>query len=97
MSEDSGAIFQVGDEVIWWKQIPGGDYAYPVLATVLKITAKRVQIEGDDDGRIVKRYVVAANLEKTGRFAAGPTIHGETGAVSGLHLQLHGDQRPPAQ
>ena len=35
-------------------------------ATVLKVTAKRVQIEGDDDGRIVRRYVMAANLEKPG-------------------------------
>lgn len=41
--------FQPGDQVIWWKQIPGGDYAYSVPATVLKVTAKRVHIQGDDD------------------------------------------------
>ena len=66
MSQESGIVFQPGDQVIWWKQIPGGDYAYPVPATVLKVTAKRVQIQGDDDGQIVQRYIMAANLERPG-------------------------------
>ena len=35
----------------WWKRIPGGDYVYPVQATVLALTAKRVKIEVDDDGK----------------------------------------------
>ena len=39
--------------MIWWKRIPGGDYVYPVQATVLVLTAKRVKIEADDDGEIV--------------------------------------------
>jgi hypothetical protein len=25
---------QPGDRVIWWKRIPGGDYVYPVRASV---------------------------------------------------------------
>ena len=29
---------QPGDQVIWWKRIPGGDYVYPVQATVLSVT-----------------------------------------------------------
>src|SRR5207248_9371890 len=40
---------QPDDKVIWWKRIPGGDYVYPVQATVLALTAKRVKIEADDD------------------------------------------------
>src|SRR5215471_11500690 len=48
---------QPGDRVIWWKGIPGGDYVYPVQATVLALTAKRVKIEADDDGQIVTRHV----------------------------------------
>jgi hypothetical protein len=43
-------VLQPGDKVIWWKRIPGGDYVYPVEATVLALTAKRVKIEADDDG-----------------------------------------------
>jgi hypothetical protein len=41
---------QPGDKVIWWKRIPGGDYVYPVEATVLAFTEKRMKIEADDDG-----------------------------------------------
>jgi hypothetical protein len=53
---------QPGDRVIWWKRIPGGDYVYPVQATVLALTAKRVKIEADDDGDIVIRYVPLVRL-----------------------------------
>ena len=56
--------FQAGERVIWWKQIPGGGYAYPVAATVLKVTAKRVQIAGEDDGQVVKRSVTPESLQK---------------------------------
>src|SRR5213594_1827881 len=35
-------VLQPGDKAIWWKRIPGGDYVYPVEATVLALTAKRV-------------------------------------------------------
>src|SRR5712691_7568894 len=47
---------QPGDKVTWWKRMAGGDYVYPVQATVLAVTAKQVKIEVDDDGKIVLRY-----------------------------------------
>ena len=53
-----------GDRVIWWKRIPGGDYVYPIQATVLGLTAKRVKIEADDDGDIVVRYVPRESLQR---------------------------------
>lgn len=55
---------QPGDTVIWWKRIPGGDYVYPVQATVLTVTAKRVKIAAEDDGKRVIRYVPAQNLQR---------------------------------
>ena len=57
---------QPGNRVIWWKRIPGGDYVYPVQATVLALTAKRVKIEADDDGDIVVRYVPRESLQRQG-------------------------------
>ena len=57
---------QPGDKVIWWKRIPGGDYVYPVQATMLALTAKRVKIEADDDGDIVVRYVPLESLQRQG-------------------------------
>ena len=98
MTDKPDDILQPGDEVIWWKRIPGGDYAYPVLATVLKVTAKRVQIEGDDDGRIVKRFVMAENLEKPGvpqparQFT---TKHGQYLAFIYNYTAING--RPPSE
>ena len=59
-----GEALQPGDQVIWWKRIPGGDYVYPVQATVLAVTAKRVKIEANDDGEIVTRYVPAQSLQR---------------------------------
>lgn len=56
--------FKKGDKVVWLKRIPGGDYVYPVRATVLAITAKRVKIEADDDGQIVVRYVPPESLQR---------------------------------
>ena len=55
---------QPGDKVTWWKRIPGCDYVYPVQATVLALTAKRVKIEADDDGEIVIRYVPPQSLQR---------------------------------
>ena len=60
------AVLKPGDRVIWWKRIPGGDYVYPVQATVLALTAKRVKIEADDDGDIVIRYVPPQSLQRQG-------------------------------
>src|SRR5215467_12894807 len=58
------AVLKPGDRVIWRKRIPGGDYVYPVQATVLALTAKRVKIEADDEGDIVIRYVPAQGLQR---------------------------------
>ena len=58
------AVLKPGDKVVWWKRIPGGDYVYPVQATVLALTAKRVKIEADDDGDIVVRYVPRESLQR---------------------------------
>ena len=55
-----------GDKVIWWKRLPGGDYVYPVQASVLAVTAKRVKIAADDDGERVSRYVPAQSLQRHG-------------------------------
>ena len=55
-----------GDKVLWWRRIPGGDYVYPVQATVLGMTEKRVQIEVDDDGKIGIRYVPLQSLQRRG-------------------------------
>jgi len=60
------AVLKPGDRVIWWKRIPGGDYVYPVEATVLALTAKRVKIEAEDDGDIVVRYVPRESLQRQG-------------------------------
>ena len=60
------AVLKPGDKVIWWKRIPGGDYVYPVQATVLTLTAKRVKIEADDDGDSVVRYVLRESLQRQG-------------------------------
>jgi hypothetical protein len=57
---------QPDDRVIWWKRIPGADYMYPVRATVLAVTAKRVKIAAWDDGERVIRYVPAQSLQRHG-------------------------------
>jgi hypothetical protein len=56
---------KVGDRVVWFKRIPGGDYVYPVTGKVLGFTEKRVKIEADDDGEIGIRYVNGDNLQKS--------------------------------
>jgi hypothetical protein len=55
--------FRPGDTVVWWKRIPGGEYVYPVKATVLDITAERVKIEAEDEDQIVVRYVKPESLQ----------------------------------
>lgn len=59
-------VLQPGDRVTWWKRIPGGDYVYPVQGTVLALTAKRVKIEANDDGKIGIRYVPPESLQRQG-------------------------------
>jgi len=60
------AARQSGDKVIWWKRIPGGDHVYPVQATVLALTKKRVKIEAFDDGEQVIRSVPPRSLQRQG-------------------------------
>ena len=55
---------QVGDVVVWWKTLPGGDYVYPVKATIVAFTAKRVKIAAIDEGERVIRYVKPSSLQK---------------------------------
>ena len=55
-----------GDKVTWWKRILGDDDVYPVQATVLALTTKRIKIEADDDGDIVIRYVPLQSLLRQG-------------------------------
>ena len=62
VSED----LQPGERVIWWKRMPGGDYVYPVQATVLTVTAKRVKIAADNDGERMIRYVPPQSLQGQG-------------------------------
>jgi hypothetical protein len=59
------AVLKPGDRVIWWKRIPGGN-SYPIPATVLVLTDKRVKIEANDDGDIVMRYVPPESLRRQG-------------------------------
>lgn len=55
--------FKPGDRVVWWKQTPGGGYVFPVLSTVLAVTAKRIKIEAEDeDGRVI-RHVLPRSIE----------------------------------
>lgn len=55
---------KIGEKVVWWKRIPGGDYVYPVSGKVLGFTAKRVKIEANDDGEIMIRNVPRESLQK---------------------------------
>lgn len=90
--------YKPGDRVIWWKRIPGGPYVYPVPATVLKVTAKRVQIEGDDDGRIVVRYVPPTSLQKLDEPPPQPSFTPKQGqylAFIYYYTKING--QPPAE
>ena len=62
--QDTSPRLRPGERVIWWKRLPGGAYAYPVRASVLTTTAKRVKIEAEDDSRVVIRYVPAPSLQR---------------------------------
>ena len=59
------AVLKPGDRVIWWKRLPGEDY-YPIQATVLVLTDKRVKIEANDDGDSVMRFVPPESLQRQG-------------------------------
>lgn len=61
--DDTKKRFKPGQAVVWLKRIPGGDYVYPVSATVMALTAKRVRIRADDDGQILIRHVPPESLQ----------------------------------
>jgi hypothetical protein len=63
---------KVGDKVVWFKRIPGGDYVYPVAGNVLGFTEKRVKIETDDDGEIGPALIIARTRNHPG---SGPTLN----------------------
>ena len=63
-AEPINEALQPGDKVTWWKRMAGGDYVYPVQATVLALTEKRVKVEADDDGEIVIRHVPPESLQR---------------------------------
>jgi hypothetical protein len=58
----SSKPFRPGDRVIWWKQTPGGGYVFPILATVLSSTAKRVKIDAEDEEGNVIRHVLPRSI-----------------------------------
>ena len=98
MSEQLTSSFQPGDEVIWWKRVPGDPYVYPVPATVLRTTAKRVQIEGDDDGRIVVRFVPPTSLQKLDEPSPQPTYTTKQGQyLAFIHYYAKINGQPPAE
>src|SRR3954469_20403093 len=59
----SSKPFKPGDTVVWFKQVPGGGYVFPVSARVLAITEKRIKIEADDEGGKVIRHVQPKSLQ----------------------------------
>jgi hypothetical protein len=70
----AGHSFHPGDTVIWLKNA-GGDFVFPVLATVVRVTAKRVTITANDPDEkgegMVTRHVHPANLQPHEQGTAG--------------------------
>ena len=66
----SKRAFRLGDRVVWWKKTPGGGDVFPVLATALAVTPKRVKIDAQDEESDVVRYVKPDSL---GHHTASPT------------------------
>ena len=62
--------FQPGDRVVWWKQTPGGGYVFPVLSTVLAVTAKRVKIEAEE-GKVIRHALPGLKLNLDGSDKKG--------------------------
>jgi hypothetical protein len=64
--------FRPGDEVIWLKNV-GGGFVFPVRATVVAVTPKRVTITADDPDEkgegVVTRHVAPSRLQPHGREA----------------------------
>jgi hypothetical protein len=66
----AGYPFRPGDEVLWLKSA-GGGFVWPVLATVVAVTPKRVTITADDPDEkgegIVTRHVRPDSLQPTAK------------------------------
>ena len=62
--------FEPGDRVVWFKQTPGGGYVFPVLSTVLALTAKRIKIEARPLGRTGVRTLALRPCSSCRRFRA---------------------------
>ena len=83
----SSKPFKPGDTVVWFKQVPGGGYVFPVSARVLAITEKRIKIEADDEEGKVIRHVQPKSLQhhvpasQAGRKAAKKASHREDEGV----------------
>ena len=79
----SSKPFKPGDTVVWFKQVPGGGYVFPVSARVLAITEKRIKIEADDEEGKVIRHVQPKSLQhhvpasQAGRKAAKKAATGK--------------------
>jgi hypothetical protein len=88
----AGRSFQPGEEVIWLKN--AGGFVFPVPATVVAVTPKRVTImatDPDEKGEgVVTRHVRPSNLRPKWEEAARPPARG-TSAGS-----RRGQGAPPA-
>jgi hypothetical protein len=66
--------FQPGDQVIWLRNV-GGGFVFPLAATVVAATPKRVTITAEDPDEkgegLVTRHVKPANLQHRQQRAAG--------------------------
>src|SRR5262249_13732486 len=87
--------FQPGDRVVWWKQTPGGGYVFPVLATVLGVTPKRVKIDAEDEEGRVVRHVLPDSLQHHDP-PAGPTM-GKTPPKKPLKGQTRKTAKKPTK
>jgi hypothetical protein len=70
--------FQPGDVVIWWRRA-AGEFVFPVRATILGVTPKRVKIEAvepEEDARPIIRYVAAESLQRIGMYYRKATGQG---------------------
>jgi DNA-binding MarR family transcriptional regulator len=98
MTDHTTPSFQADDRVIWWKQIPGGGTGYPVAAIVVKVTAKRVQIAGEDDGRSETRSVTPTSLQKQDIAQSERQLtHKQGQYLAFIHEYTAVNGRPPSE
>lgn len=83
--------FKPGDRVVWWKQTPGGGYVFPVISTVLAVTAKRIKIEAEDEEGKVIRHVMPRSIE---HHASPPEAHRKPPEKSGAGRSKGAGRKP---